>query len=250
MKQIVAGHEHRLNAVRNRERLRIRHTRGDGTGQILLPRSLLRSAFKRTIQPGRILGTVLRCREFTRWTAAVSEANKRSMASGIPTNEEVDRIWRQVAAQFDREPHSIHGPDHWRRVERDGLLLASRSGANIIVVRLFALFHDSRRVNDGWDPHHGARGAEHAATLRGAAFHLSDEDFERLHYACTWHTDGLHHDDPTIGTCWDADRLDLGRVGITPNKKFMSTAFAREIADHGSIEDFLAAPPDTHRAPA
>ncbi len=26
----------------------------------------------------------------------------------------------------------------------------------------------------------------------------------------------------TIQSCWDADRLDLGRVGIIPNKRFLS----------------------------
>lgn len=161
------------------------------------------------------------------------------MASEPSTAEQLDRVWRLVTGKFDRGHHSVHGPDHWRRVERNGLVLATRTGANIMVVRLFALFHDSRRVNDGWDPQHGARGAEHAATLRGVEFDLSDEDFERLHYACIWHTEGHHHDDPTIGTCWDADRLDLGRVGITPSKKFMSTEFAREISERGSIEDFL-----------
>ena len=43
---------------------------------------------------------------------------------------------------------------------------------------------------------------------------LTDERFQLLHYACVWHTDGGHHDDPTIGTCWDVDQLDPGRVGV------------------------------------
>lgn len=128
---------------------------------------------------------------------------------------------------------------HWRRVERNGLLLATRTGADLNVVRLFALFHDCCRINDGWDDGHGARGAEHAASLRGEAFELSDDRFELLRFACTWHTDREHHDDPTIGTCWDADRLDLGRVGIIPHPRLMSTEFGREIAVCGSIEPFL-----------
>ena len=44
---------------------------------------------------------------------------------------------------------------------------------------------------------------------------------------------------PTIGTCWDADRLDLGRVGIVPQPKFMSTAFAKEVAYAGSFHRFV-----------
>jgi hypothetical protein len=60
-----------------------------------------------------------------------------------------------------------------------------------------------------------------------------------LETACVWHTEEKHHTDPTIGTCWDADRLDLGRVGMIPNARFMSTAFGKEIADHGVIHPWL-----------
>ena len=156
-------------------------------------------------------------------------------------NTDFARLWHLVTGQFHAPGHSVHGPDHWRRVERNGLLLASRTGADIAVVRLFALFHDSRRQNDGWDPDHGARGAEYAATLRGSEFDLPDERFQLLHYACAWHTDGRHHDDATIATCWDADRLDLGRVGMIPDPRFMSTDFGREIAAFGSIAPFIEA---------
>ncbi|MGB5446898.1 MAG: hypothetical protein WBM99_15485, partial [Psychromonas sp.] len=34
--------------------------------------------------------------------------------------------------------------------------------------------------------------------------------------------------DPTIGTCWDADRLDLGRYGIYPKAQFLSTEAAKD----------------------
>lgn len=150
-----------------------------------------------------------------------------------------EALWKEVAAPFSRHATSLHGPDHWRRVERNGLLLATRTGANVEVVRLFALFHDSRRLNDGWDPGHGARGAEFASSHRGKSFQLSDEDFQTLLYACIWHTDRERHDDPTIATCWDADRLDLGRVGIVPDPQRMCTDFGREIAAAGSVELFL-----------
>ncbi|BCU77864.1 hypothetical protein llg_25790 [Luteolibacter sp. LG18] len=150
-------------------------------------------------------------------------------------------LWRRVTASSHRPEweHTVHGPDHWRRVERNAVLLATRTGADVDVVRLFALFHDSRRENDGHDPEHGARGAAHAAELRGTAYALDDARFELLRLACTGHTDGLHHPDPTIGTCWDADRLDLGRVGMIPDPYYMSTAFGKEIAARGSIFEFL-----------
>lgn len=154
-------------------------------------------------------------------------------------NIDFDNLWKIVTDQYHSPGYSVHGPDHWRRVEQNGLLLATRTGADIDVVRLFALFHDSRRENDGADDGHGARGAEYAASLRETAFDLPDARFELLRYACVWHTDGDHHNDPTIGTCWDADRLDLGRVGVIPAPEFMSTDFGREIAEAGSIQPFL-----------
>ncbi len=158
----------------------------------------------------------------------------------MSTSSGFDLLWRELCGpHHHHSPYSIHGPDHWLRVLRNGRILSARTGANIEVVQLFALFHDSKRINDGWDPGHGQRGAEHAASLRGKWFDLSDDDFDLLHYACAWHTEGHHHENPTIGTCWDADRLDLGRCGLIPSPEFMSTAFGAEIAEHGSIEPWL-----------
>lgn len=149
------------------------------------------------------------------------------------------KLWERVTRDFQCDPSSIHGPGHWQRVERNGLLVAKRSGADETVVRLFAVFHDSRRDHDGSDDTHGGFGAAYAMRLRGRLFELDDRRFEQLCYACTWHTHGRLSDDPTVGTCWDADRLDLGRVGVAPAPSFMSTAFAREIAMKGGVMPYL-----------
>lgn len=151
-----------------------------------------------------------------------------------------EKLWSTVVAHQSGHKTVLHGPEHWRRVERNGLLLADAGDVDRDVIRLFALFHDSRRENDGWDPDHGARGAEFASELRGVEFELNDERFAILHYACVWHTDGKSHDDPTIAACWDADRLDLPRVGIMPDPKRMCTPLGREIARHGTAVDYLA----------
>lgn len=151
-----------------------------------------------------------------------------------------ERVWKYVTEhRLHKADFSVHGPDHWRRVERNGCILATRTGADVEVVRLFAIFHDSCRLDDGYDKEHGQRGAEFAAELRGKLFELADEKFELLSHACIWHTDALHHADSTIGTCWDADRLDLKRVGMQPDAKYMSTAFGAEIARHGSIRPWV-----------
>ncbi len=144
-----------------------------------------------------------------------------------------------IIAQFPLGPNSIHGPDHWRMVQRNGLLLAKETGAIEVVVRLFALFHDSRRQNESTDAEHGPRGAQFARALYGSAFEISPEELDLLEQACHGHTSGHRHPDPTIGTCWDADRLDLGRVGIIPEEAFMSTEFGKRIARKGLIHPFI-----------
>ncbi len=148
-------------------------------------------------------------------------------------------LWQLVTAEFPLDIYSTHGPSHWRRVERNGLLLATRSGADLTVVRLFALFHDSQRHSENHDPQHGKRGAALAAKFRAEHFPIDDDAFAKLIHACTWHTAEEQHEDPTIATCYDADRLDLGRVGVIPKAKFMNTDFGREIARFGSIQPYL-----------
>jgi uncharacterized protein len=120
-----------------------------------------------------------------------------------------------------------HGVAHWARVLENGLRLAKDTGANVDVVRLFAVLHDSRRINEDFDPDHGPRASEFARTLWGRLFDLPDDEFRLLHRACAGHTHERTHPDVTIQTCWDADRLDLGRVGITPHPSRLCTAAAK-----------------------
>jgi uncharacterized protein len=120
-----------------------------------------------------------------------------------------------------------HGVAHWVRVLENGLRLAEETGAIVEVVRLFAVLHDSRRTNEHTDPDHGARAAEFALTLRGRLFDLPDHEFRLLQRACAGHTHERTHPDVTIQSCWDADRLDLGRVGITPNPSRLCTPSAK-----------------------
>lgn len=96
------------------------------------------------------------------------------------------------------------------------------------VVELFALLHDARRVNEGRDDGHGRRAAKLARVLWKTHFHLSDPDFELLVAACEYHTDGRTDGDVTVQTCWDADRLDLYRVGIRPKPDFLCTPAAKD----------------------
>ena len=149
-------------------------------------------------------------------------------------------LFELAKKQYHLDPESVHGPAHWRRVEKVGLFMAKRTGAHPIIVRLFAMFHDCCRLSDDTDAGHGFRGGQFAQQLRGKAIDIPDDQFALLYEACVGHADGRISNDPTIGTCWDADRLDLGRVGIIPEPTLMSTAFGKEIAHSGSIYPFLS----------
>lgn len=137
-------------------------------------------------------------------------------------------IIETILAQYSLSPFGIHGVSHWARVLENGLRLAENTQANVKVVQLFAAFHDSQRINEGHDRQHGLRAAKYAASLRGTLFTLSDEEFDDLYMACAHHTDGLTAGNITVQTCWDADRLDLGRVWIRPNPKYLCTAAAKD----------------------
>ncbi|MCL7983172.1 MAG: HD domain-containing protein, partial [marine benthic group bacterium] len=136
-------------------------------------------------------------------------------------------VVRAILARYPLRWDGTHGLPHWARVLETGQRLAGETGADREIVALFAVFHDSCRENEGWDDGHGRRGAELAASLRGRLFDLEPARFDMLYHACEYHTDGGTEGDVTILTCWDADRLDLGRVLITPSPEFLCTPAAR-----------------------
>lgn len=138
-------------------------------------------------------------------------------------------ILQEILRGYALPTNGYHGVVHWARVQENGLRVAAAHGADEEIVRLFALFHDSRRVNDHRDDGHGTRGGELARSLRGTLVHLSDARFELLYEACRLHTDGHTTGDATMLACWDADRLDLGRVGIVPKPHLLCTPTARDL---------------------
>jgi uncharacterized protein len=140
-------------------------------------------------------------------------------------------ILKAILAGYALPIDGAHGIVHWARVLENGLKVAESNGADLEVVTLFALFHDSRRINECRDDGHGLRGAEFADSLRGELVHLDNARFDLLYEACRLHTDGLVEADPTLQACWDADRLDLGRVGILPKPHRLCTEAARDLID-------------------
>jgi uncharacterized protein len=138
-------------------------------------------------------------------------------------------IARTILDDYALPTRGLHGVVHWARVLENGLRIATANGADQEIVTLFALFHDARRVNEDRDDDHGLRGGELARSLRGKLVHLDDDRFELLFEACRLHTDGHTTGDRTLLACWDADRLDLGRVGMTPDPKRLGTKAGRNL---------------------
>ena len=130
---------------------------------------------------------------------------------------------------------SIHGVSHWQTVERNGAYLCQFNSADLEVVRLFALFHDSKREDDYRDLEHGPRAEIYLREIRELV-PLKDVQFETLCIACRTHTTGQIPENLTIATCWDSDRLDIGRVGIKPHEKFLTNKEAKIIARDGNFE--------------
>lgn len=123
-----------------------------------------------------------------------------------------------------------HGIWHWEKVEKNALTLAKNNKADKTVVQLFALIHDSQRLNENEDPEHGQRAADFVKELFNQdKLNISTNQLEKLIIACKDHEKGFISEDVTIGTCWDADRLDLTRVGIIPEKKYLSTQAAKDL---------------------
>jgi len=128
----------------------------------------------------------------------------------------------------------FHGENHWLEVASLGLDLAAETpDVDRMVLVLFAVLHDARRIGDDHDPQHGERAAALARSLDLGRFGVREEQLAVLEIACRDHTTGGVNNDPTIGTCWDADRLLLWRVGITPDARYMSTTVGRRAAASG-----------------
>ena len=82
-------------------------------------------------------------------------------------------IIHEILLDYALPIRGFHGVVHWAGVLENGQRLAIETGANLAVVTLFALFHDSRRVNEHRDLGHGHRGARYARSLRGKLIHLT-----------------------------------------------------------------------------
>lgn len=127
---------------------------------------------------------------------------------------------------------NVHGEPHWLRVLDNGLLIADQTPeVDRTVVAWFAWLHDCARMNDEEDPGHGRRAVIMLHGMRAAGLlHLSEMQLGSLLMAIDGHSAGHTTAFPTVGACWDADRLDLVRVGVLPDPALMSTHAGKRMA--------------------
>ena len=149
----------------------------------------------------------------------------------------------------------IHGDEHWRCVALAALHIARQVDVRERPVSLpflwnFALLHDCMREDDGGDPDHGSRAAALFDQLTQSpgipGLERDRKDSVYLHLAIQDHPLGYTTDHLETGICWDADRILLGRVGITVDPDYLSTdagrasiSFGRALGAHSKLRTKL-----------
>ena len=142
-----------------------------------------------------------------------------------------DELINFLTGQFKLDINGIHGITHWRRVRRNAHWIAEelREIPDLEVCDLFAFIHDSCRQNENADSGHAARAANLAYDLHGSYFDIGEDRLALLTEAIIIHDEQMHHPELTVKVCLDADRLDLGRIGVTPDRRFLNTTAARNL---------------------
>ncbi len=141
----------------------------------------------------------------------------------------------------------IHGARHWAHVACLGRKLAEQNdldGASLRCINAFGWTHDLWRTHDGSGNEHAQDGGIHFLNLDCDLIQqLSEAEQQLVARAIRYHSDGYIAceaydlglfdgiDLPeqwvidTVGCCWDADRLDLNRLGSEPKAELMSTEY-------------------------
>jgi uncharacterized protein len=134
--------------------------------------------------------------------------------------------------RWPKDLGTTHGVEHWDRVARFGKMLY-QTGVDMDVVTAFAYLHDSERKDNCEDINHGKRASKLIDTIRASLLiELNDKQIMKLKLACELHTVKHRTGDITIDACFDADRMDLLRVGIKPSPDRMATLHGADLVSN------------------
>lgn len=125
----------------------------------------------------------------------------------------------------------LHGIPHWKEVAALGAAIATKEKVDPLVAQAFGILHDCCRMEDGEEPEHGPRAANWIMSHREIKKLLGRERALIVADACEVHTLPFANSNTAIGSCLDADRLTLYRVGRSPKPILLSTASARDFAN-------------------
>ncbi len=141
----------------------------------------------------------------------------------------IENIRLLIDAHQQANSFEIHGDKHWRGVVHIGLNLARLDPrVDPLMVFLFGLFHDLQRANEGNDFDHGRRAGSYVLREGSSFSFIPPDKIDILAEACSGHVDGDLSSHPSIGACWDADRLSLWRLSIEPKPEFLSRDISRD----------------------
>ena len=150
---------------------------------------------------------------------------------GLPCLMEkwVKQLRSYCIARWPEDLGTTHGVGHWDRVAMFGRMLYDGE-CDMAVILAFAYLHDSERMDNAEDKEHGLRASRLIDTIRESNLrNLNEEQIKKLKRACEFHTIEHKTGDITIDTCFDADRMDLLRVGIKPSPERMATKRGAEL---------------------
>jgi uncharacterized protein len=155
-------------------------------------------------------------------------------------NLDIEKLRNFSANRWPKELGATHGVKHWDRVAKFGEMLF-QEGADMEVIKAFAYLHDSQRRDNAEDLNHGQRASDFIDTIRNTELKaLNDEQIAKLKTACRLHTIEHRTGDITVDICFDADRMDLLRVGIIPLPDRMATKKGAELVSAPDYSDFYA----------
>lgn len=179
----------------------------------------------------KVIALFLRRGEFEIVCEARHVRDKQIVGDEIAIHSSVSKLYQYAVRRFRlNKLRTDHGPRHWAQVMRNvERIHAARPDANLAIGRAFAVLHDCCREHEVDDPEHGERAAAFVKELVREdkmlfrrELGLGLDQVRVLCDAIAGHNRGEVSTDATIGMCWDADRMDLPRVGIVPNAKLFS----------------------------
>ena len=151
------------------------------------------------------------------------------------------RVWEYRCCEG-----STHGRQHWAQVHKLVLALSEQLQLKPwaqACVEVFAWTHELARKNDATEEQHSLESSEYFLRISSRIFpELDTRQRKLIALAIAHHADGttawehiLDKGNPIadledscladiLGCCWDADRLDLLRMGVIPESKIMSTS--------------------------